>query len=50
VVLADGSTLVAEAHRESPVAVGDDVGLAFETTPLHLFDAAGHAYHAPVSR
>jgi multiple sugar transport system ATP-binding protein len=50
VVLADGSTLVAQAHRDSPVAVGDDVGLAFEAAPLQLFDAAGNAYHAPVSR
>jgi multiple sugar transport system ATP-binding protein len=50
VVLADGSALVAQAHRDSPVAVGDDVGLAFETAPLQLFDAAGHAYHAPVNR
>ena len=50
VVLSDGSTLVAQAHRDSPVAVGDDVGLAFETAPLQLFDAAGTAYHAQVSR
>jgi multiple sugar transport system ATP-binding protein len=50
VVLSDGSTLVAQAHRDSPVAVGDEVGLAFELAPLQLFDAAGHAYHAPVSR
>jgi multiple sugar transport system ATP-binding protein len=50
VVLTDGSTLVAQAHRDSAVAVGDDVGLAFETAPLQLFDAAGHAYHAPVAR
>ena len=46
IALADGSTLVAQAHRDSPIAVGDDVGLAFETAPLQLFDAAGHAYHA----
>jgi len=49
-VLVDGSTLVAQAHRDSPVAVGDEVGLAFETAPLQLFDAAGNAYHGPVSR
>jgi multiple sugar transport system ATP-binding protein len=46
VVLADGSTLVAQAHRESAVAVGEDVGLSFETAPLQLFDGAGKAYHA----
>jgi multiple sugar transport system ATP-binding protein len=46
VALADGSTLVAQAHRESAVAVGDDVGLSFELAPLQLFDGAGNAYHA----
>ncbi len=46
VVLADGSTLVAQAHRESAVAVGEDVGLSFETAPLQLFDRVGKAYHA----
>jgi multiple sugar transport system ATP-binding protein len=46
VILSDGSTLVAQAHRESTVAVGDDVGLSFETAALQLFDAAGKAYHA----
>jgi multiple sugar transport system ATP-binding protein len=46
VVLADGSTLVAQAHRESTVAVGENVGLAFETAPLQLFDRAGNAFHA----
>ena len=46
VVLADGSMLVAQAHRESAVAVGETVGLAFETVPLQLFDGAGNAYHA----
>jgi multiple sugar transport system ATP-binding protein len=46
VALADGSTVVAQAHRESPVAVGENVGLAFETAPLQLFDDAGKAYHA----
>lgn len=50
VVLADGSMLVAQTHRDSPVAVSDDVALGFETSPLQLFDAAGHAYHAPVTR
>jgi len=46
VALADGSTLVAQAHRESAVAVGDNVGLQFETAPLQLFDRGGNAYHA----
>ena len=46
VALADGSTLVAQAHRESAVAVGEEVGLSFETAPMQLFDAAGVAYHA----
>ena len=46
VVLPDGSILVAQAHRDNPVAVGEDVGLAFETAPLQLFDGAGNAYHA----
>jgi len=45
VVLADGSTLVAQAHRESAVGVGENVGLVFETAPLQLFDGAGTAYH-----
>jgi multiple sugar transport system ATP-binding protein len=46
VVLSDGSMLVAQAHRESAVAVGENVGLSFETVPLQLFDGAGKAYHA----
>jgi multiple sugar transport system ATP-binding protein len=46
VVLADGSMLVAQAHGESAVTVGEDVGLSFETAPLQLFDVAGNAYHA----
>jgi multiple sugar transport system ATP-binding protein len=45
-VLADGSNLVAQAHRESAVAVGDDVGVSFEIASLQLFDGAGNAYHA----
>jgi multiple sugar transport system ATP-binding protein len=50
VVLADGSTLVAQAHRDSAVAVGENVGLSFETAPLQLFDGAGNAYHAQRDR
>jgi len=46
VVLADGSMVVAQAQRETSVAVGEIVGLAFETAPLQLFDGAGSAYHA----
>jgi multiple sugar transport system ATP-binding protein len=46
VVLGDGSSLVAQAHRESTVTVGEDVGISFEIAPLQLFDAAGKAYHA----
>jgi multiple sugar transport system ATP-binding protein len=48
--LADGSILVAQAHRDSAVAVGETVGLAFETAPLQLFDGAGTAYHARSAR
>jgi multiple sugar transport system ATP-binding protein len=44
--LSDGSTLVAQAPRESAVAVGEDVGLSFETASLQLFDGNGNAYHA----
>jgi multiple sugar transport system ATP-binding protein len=50
VVLADGSTLVAQARRESDLAVGDEVSLTFETTPLQLFAADGKAYHARSAR
>jgi multiple sugar transport system ATP-binding protein len=46
VILADGSTLVAQAPGESAVAVGDEVGLSFETAALQLFDREGNAHHA----
>ncbi len=46
VLLADGSLVVAEAQRESDIAVGEEVPLSFETTPLHLFDEGGRTFHA----
>lgn len=45
VALADGSNLVAQAHRESALTVGEDVSLSFETAMLQLFDGADNAYH-----
>jgi multiple sugar transport system ATP-binding protein len=45
VALSDGTTLVAQTHRDSDVAVGQEVSLSFETASLQLFDAAGRAYH-----
>jgi multiple sugar transport system ATP-binding protein len=46
VSLASGEVLVTEAHRDSELAVGDEVGLRIDSAPLHLFDDAGKAYHA----
>ena len=46
VSLASGEVLVTEAHRDSELAVGDEVRLRVDTAPLHLFDDAGKAFHA----
>jgi multiple sugar transport system ATP-binding protein len=46
VSLRDGAVVVAEAHRDSAVAVGDEVHLRFDGASLHLFDDGGTAYHA----
>ncbi|GAB7129471.1 sn-glycerol-3-phosphate ABC transporter ATP-binding protein UgpC [Silvimonas sp. JCM 19000] len=46
VTLNNGHSVVAQAHRESPVASGDLVGLRFEPEHVHLFDEAGRAWHA----
>jgi multiple sugar transport system ATP-binding protein len=48
VSLASGEVLVTEAHRDSELAVGDEVRLRVDTAPLHLFDDAGKAFHARV--
>ncbi|WP_295955195.1 sn-glycerol-3-phosphate ABC transporter ATP-binding protein UgpC [Rhodoferax sp.] len=45
--LADGSNVVAEAHRDSGVAPGEAVALRIDSARLHVFDAAGLAHHAP---
>ncbi|GGP26874.1 ABC transporter ATP-binding protein [Silvimonas amylolytica] len=45
VTLRDGAVVVAEAHRESPIASGDHVGLRFDTRNIHIFDQAGRAWH-----
>jgi multiple sugar transport system ATP-binding protein len=46
VLLDDGALLIAEAHRDSEIGAGDPVRLRLEVGGLHLFDAAGLAYHA----
>jgi len=46
VLLEDGALVVAEAHRDSEIAAGDAVKLRLDIGHLHLFDAAGKAYHA----
>ena len=46
VTLGDGQVVVAEAHRDSPLAAGEQVGLRFDASHIHLFDEAGQAYHA----
>ncbi len=45
-LVAGEQMLVAEAPGDDPVAVGDHVRLAVDPSRLHLFDAAGVAYHA----
>ena len=44
--LTDGSFVVAEAPRDVEVDAGKTVGLRFVNSHVHLFDAAGTAYHA----
>lgn len=46
VTLANGQIVVAEAHRDSPLNAGEQVGLRFDASHIHLFDEAGKAYHA----
>ncbi|MDR3430244.1 sn-glycerol-3-phosphate ABC transporter ATP-binding protein UgpC [Silvimonas sp.] len=46
VTLGSGDIVVAQAHRESPVSSGDNVGLHFEASHVHLFDEAGRGWHA----
>jgi multiple sugar transport system ATP-binding protein len=46
VTLSDGHIVVAEAHRDSPLNPGEQVGLRFDASHIHLFDEAGKAYHA----
>ena len=45
VTLADGNVVVAEAHRDSPLTAGEEVGLRYDASHIHLFDEAGQAYH-----
>ncbi|KAA9007814.1 ABC transporter ATP-binding protein [Histidinibacterium aquaticum] len=44
--LGDGTEVIALDGGRSQVAPGDTVALRFDTSQLHLFDSAGHAYHA----
>jgi len=44
--LADGTVMVAQDQGGSPVSAGDEVGLAFEASAAHVFDATGKAFHA----
>ncbi|WP_394790769.1 ABC transporter ATP-binding protein [Rhodoferax sp.] len=46
--LADGSSVVAEAHRDSEVRNGEAVTLRIDSARVHVFDAAGIAHHIPV--
>ena len=46
VTLANGQIVVAEAHRDSPLLAGEQVGLRFDASHIHLFDEAGKAFHA----
>ena len=47
--LRDDSPLVYEERGDSPVRVGDAVTLGFRRAFLHLFDAEGRAFQAPVT-
>jgi multiple sugar transport system ATP-binding protein len=44
--LRDGTMIVAQDAGISGVKAGDEVGLRFDGAGLHIFDAAGKAYHA----
>ena len=46
VLLDDGALVVAEAQRDSDVAVGQAMQLQISPRHVHLFDAAGTAHHA----
>lgn len=46
VTLTDGNVVVAEAHRDSLLNAGEQVGLRYDASHIHLFDEAGKAYHA----
>jgi multiple sugar transport system ATP-binding protein len=46
VLLDDGTLVVAEAHRDSTLNVGDAMQLQISPRHVHLFDAAGTAHHA----
>ena len=46
VTLADGNVVVAEAQRDSTLEAGENVGLRYDASHIHLFDQAGRAYHA----
>ena len=46
VTLSDGHVVVAEADRDSTLCAGEQVGLRYDASHIHLFDEAGKAYHA----
>jgi multiple sugar transport system ATP-binding protein len=46
VLLDDGTLVVAEAQRDSPVSAGEPIALQISPRHVHLFDAAGTAHHA----
>jgi len=43
--LSDGAEVTAQAEGNSPVRVGDQVGIAIDGGAAHLFDAEGRAFH-----
>jgi multiple sugar transport system ATP-binding protein len=44
--LSNGGKLTVETDGRSPVKGGDRIEVAFDPAAVHLFDAAGRAYHA----
>ena len=44
--LADGSLIVGQDSSLSWVKAGDIVGLKFDVSAAHVFDASGKAHHA----
>ena len=44
--LADGSLIVGQDGSLSSVKAGDAVGLKFDVSAAHVFDASGKAHHA----